>query len=53
MRLDIYLADHCDNCEEALRLVELAATVSGVEVHVVNLDDPTASVPHAVVAVPT
>lgn len=53
MRLEIYLADHCDNCQEALRLAELAETVPNVEVSVVNLDSPHAQVPQSVVAVPT
>lgn len=53
MRLEIYLADHCENCQEALRLAELAATVPGVELRVVDLDDSTAEVPRAVVAAPT
>ena len=53
MRLDIYLANHCDNCNEALRLADLAAGIPGVDVHVVNLDAPAAEVPRVVVAVPT
>ena len=53
MRLEIYVADHCDNCAEALRLAELARPLPGVDVHVVNLDTTTDPVPTRVVAVPT
>jgi predicted thioredoxin/glutaredoxin len=53
MRLEIYVADHCDNCAEALRLAELARPLPGVEVLVVNLDTTTDPVPARVVAVPT
>lgn len=53
MRLEIYLADHCENCQEAARLAVLAASVPGVEVCMVNLDDPAANVPPTVVAAPT
>jgi predicted carbohydrate-binding protein with CBM5 and CBM33 domain len=53
MRLDIYLADHCDNCQEAQRLAALAAAVPGVQVNVVNLDAAAVETPFAIVAVPT
>lgn len=53
MRLDIYIADHCENCQEALRLAELARTAPGVEVRVINLDTTTEAVPARVVATPT
>jgi len=56
MRLDIYVANHCENCHEALRLAELARDVPGTEVRVINLDtlDTTSEpVPARVVAVPT
>jgi hypothetical protein len=53
MRLEIYIADHCSNCAEALRLAELARQVPGVEVRVINLDTTTEPVPTRVVAVPT
>ena len=53
MRLEIYLSDHCDNCQEARRLAELASAVPGVDVHVVDLDATLAKIPGAVVAVPT
>lgn len=52
MHLEIYIADHCDNCHEALRLAELARTIHGVEVHVINLDTTTEAIPARVVATP-
>jgi hypothetical protein len=53
MRLEIYVADYCSNCAEALRLAELARRVPGVEVRVINLDTTTEPVPSRVVATPT
>ncbi|HEX9056675.1 MAG TPA: thioredoxin family protein [Ktedonobacterales bacterium] len=53
MRLEIYVSDHCANCGEALRLADLARTVPGAVVRVVNLDTTTDPVPPRVVAVPT
>lgn len=53
MRLDIYVADHCANCVEALRLAELAGTLPRVDVRVINLDTAPDPVPARVVAVPT
>src|SRR5258708_37565465 len=53
MRLEIYVADHCSNCGEALRLAKLAHMVAGVEVRVINLDTTREPVPSRVVAVPT
>lgn len=52
MRLDIYVADHCENCQEALRLAELAQTTQGVEVRVINVETTTEIVPTRVVATP-
>jgi thioredoxin family protein len=52
MRLDIYIADHCENCQEALRLAELARAASGAEVRVINVDTTTEAVPARVVATP-
>ena len=52
MRLDIYIANHCENCQEALRLAELARTVKGAEVRVINLDTTTESVPARIIATP-
>jgi predicted thioredoxin/glutaredoxin len=53
MRLDIYIADHCENCQEALRLAALARATPGVEVRVINLDTSTDAVPARIVATPT
>ena len=53
MRLDIYIADHCENCQEALRLAELARSAPGVEVRVINVDTTTEAIPAQVVATPT
>jgi len=52
MHLEIYIADHCDNCQEALRLAELARRVQGVEVRVINLDTTTEAIPARIVATP-
>ncbi|HUY75694.1 MAG TPA: thioredoxin family protein [Ktedonobacterales bacterium] len=52
MRLDIYIANHCENCQEALRLAELARTVQGAEVRVINLDTATEPVPARIIATP-
>jgi predicted thioredoxin/glutaredoxin len=52
MLLEIYIADHCDNCHEALRLAEIARTVQGVEVRVINLDSTTETIPARIVATP-
>jgi alkyl hydroperoxide reductase subunit AhpF len=53
MRLEIYIADHCDNCQEALRQAEIARTVAGVEVRVINIDTTTDPVPARIIATPT
>jgi len=53
MRLEIYISDHCDNCQEALNQAELARTVAGVEVCVVNIDAASDSVPERIIATPT
>ena len=52
MRLEIYVADHCENCQEALRLAGLARTVPGTEVRVINLDTTTEAIPARIVATP-
>lgn len=52
MRLEIYIADHCENCQEALRLATLARDVPGAEVHVINLDTTTEAIPARIVATP-
>lgn len=53
MRLDIYVTDHCENCQEALRLAALVGEEPGVEVRVINLDTTTEPIPARVVATPT
>lgn len=53
MRLEIYVGRHCMNCEEALTIAEQAQTIEGIEVVVVDLDQPGQSVPPNVIAVPT
>jgi glutaredoxin len=53
MRLEIYVASDCDNCEEALRIAELAREVDGIDVAVIDLDEADQTVPLRVVAVPT
>ena len=53
MRLEIYISDHCDNCQEALRQAELARTVAGVEVCVINVDATSDPVPQRIIATPT
>lgn len=52
MRLEIYVANHCENCHEALRLAEVARGVSGIEVQVINLDTTTEPIPSLVIATP-
>ena len=53
MRLDIYVANHCTNCGEALLMAERARTIAGLRVAVINLDQPGQHIPPYVVAVPT
>ena len=53
MNLDIYVSNHCTNCAEALRRAELARTIAGLQVTVINLDQPGQHIPPRVVAVPT
>ena len=52
MHLEIYIAEHCENCREALRLAELARRVQGVEVRIINLDTTTEAIPARIVATP-
>lgn len=54
MRLEIYIARHCENCAEALRLAELArgCGIAGLDVDVISLDQPSRPIPRRVVAVP-
>jgi hypothetical protein len=53
MRLEIYISDHCDNCQEALRQAKLARTVAGVEVRVINVDVTSDAVAKRIIATPT
>ncbi len=53
MRLEIYIANQCTNCEEALLIAERACGIAGLEVAVIDLDKPGQNVPTHVVAVPT
>ncbi len=53
MHLEIYVTQHCLNCAEALVLAELVRNIDGVEVAVIDLEQPGQSVPSRVIAVPT
>ena len=53
MRLEMYIANQCTNCEEALLIAERARGIAGLEVVVIDLDKPGQHVPTHVVAVPT
>jgi len=53
MRLEIYVASHCDNCEESLRIAELARDIDGIDVAIIDLDHSDQPAPRHVVAVPT
>ena len=53
MRLEIYIANQCTNCEEALLIAERACGIAGLEVAVIDLDKTGQNVPTNVVAVPT
>lgn len=53
MRLDIYVGQHCANCQEALAIAAAARGIAGVVVRVVDWDDPRQTVPPRVIAVPT
>jgi hypothetical protein len=53
-RLVIYISSHCENCSEARRLADLAATrYPTLPVRVVDLDKEHAPPPDYIVAVPT
>ncbi len=52
MRLDIYISNHCENCQEALRLADLARNMQDAEVRVINLDTTTERVPARIIATP-
>jgi hypothetical protein len=53
MQLDIYVTDQCANCGEALLIAERARTIAGLNIAVINLDQPGQRIPPRVVAVPT
>lgn len=53
MRLEIYIANHCTGCQEALRIAEQARAVPDLEVAVIDVDRATDPIPSKVVAVPT
>src|SRR5919197_2580490 len=53
-RLDVYIANHCLNCADALALAEeAAARFSDVVVRVIDLDLEQEPPPDNIVAVPT
>ena len=53
MHLEIYITDQCTNCREAVVIAERARSIAGLEVTVVNLDEPGQRVPPQVFATPT
>jgi hypothetical protein len=53
MRLDIYVGQHCANCQEACAIAEAARAIDGVTVRLIDWDDPAQVIPTRVVAVPT
>jgi Thioredoxin domain len=53
MHLEIYISDQCPNCREAVLIAEQARSITGLEVTVVNLDEPGQRVPAQVFATPT
>ena len=53
MRLEIYITDHCANCQGELLIAEQAGGIAGLAVTVVNLDAPGQRVPPQVFATPT
>lgn len=53
MRLDIYIAEHCFGCQEALNIAEQARNIAKLIVRVINLDAGNEMAPPQVVAVPT
>jgi len=53
MRLDVYVANHCLNCQEALRIAQEARQIPDLEVRVIDVDQATDPIPSKVVAVPT
>lgn len=53
MHLQIFVGKHCANCAEAFRIAELARSIDGLDVDVIDLDEPGQHAPVNVVAVPT
>jgi hypothetical protein len=53
MRLEIYVASHCTNCQEALTIAEAARDIAGLDVAVIDLDHANEEMPASIVAVPT
>src|SRR5258708_3641976 len=52
MRLEIYVASHCSNCQEALTIAEAARDIAGLDVAVIDLDHANEEMPDSIVAVP-
>ncbi len=53
MRLTIYVTQQCTNCQEALVIAHLAQQIAGLQVCVIDLDQPGQQAPTCVVGVPT
>ena len=53
MRLDIFISNHCFNCQEALQIAAEAGQIPRLEVRVINVDEAAGPIPAKVVAVPT
>lgn len=53
MRLEIYIGAHCFNCDEAMAIAEAAQTIAGLDVSIVDVDDPASDPSMRIVAVPT
>jgi hypothetical protein len=53
LHLDIYITTVCTNCGEALLIAERVQSIAGLDISVVNLDQPGQRIPPNVVAVPT
>ncbi|MBI4788828.1 MAG: hypothetical protein HY782_17485 [Chloroflexi bacterium] len=54
VRLDVYVAAHCQQCADARELAQdMASEFPSLQVRIVDLDQPGAERPAAVFAVPT
>ncbi len=51
--LEIYVGQHCWNCEEALQIAEQARQIPGIDVQVIDLDQAGIVPPPRIFAVPT